>query len=265
MTTLLFARHGQASFGQKNYDQLSELGVKQAQLLGQLYGTSGRQISGVISGSLVRQRDSAQHFLQRYQDLFPAASTLSAPLIVEGLNEFNHEDVLIQSNPKFATQMGIFTEIAKAPMPKARLTELFYEALQRWYSGEHDDDYQESWPQFNARVQQALAQVIDLTEQPSRELSTQHPAYLIFTSGGVLAAISAYLLAQSPPIPSQANNQAIHQNINQTASQTANQIMRSLVNTGVTTVTVKNHQPRLLSLNEHSHLYQEGQSYLSWQ
>ena len=182
MTTLLFARHGQASFGQKNYDQLSKLGVKQAQLLGQLYGTSGRQISGVISGSLVRQRDSAQHFLQRYQALLPDAASLPTPLIIEGLNEFNHEDVLIQSNPKFATQMGILTEIAKAPMPKARLTELFYEALQRWYSGDYDDDYQESWPQFNERVQQALAQIIDLTEQPSRELSTHHSTYLVFTS-----------------------------------------------------------------------------------
>ena len=265
MTTLLFARHGQASFGQKNYDQLSKLGVKQAQLLGQLYGTSGRQISGVISGSLVRQRDSAQHFLQRYQALLPDAASLPTPLIIEGLNEFNHEDVLIQSNPKFATQMGILTEIAKAPMPKARLTELFYEALQRWYSGDYDDDYQESWPQFNERVQQALAQIIDLTEQPSRELSTHHSTYLVFTSGGVIAAISAYLLAQSPSMSSQANNQAIDQTIHQTASQMANQIMRSLVNTGVTTVIVKNHQPRLLSLNEHSHLYQEGQSYLSWQ
>lgn len=62
MTTLLLARHGQASFGQENYDQLSELGTLQAKMLGQHYGNSQRRIDAIFSGSLVRQRDSAQHF-----------------------------------------------------------------------------------------------------------------------------------------------------------------------------------------------------------
>ncbi len=56
MTTLLFARHGQASFGQSNYDKLSPLGEKQAALLGSHYGSTQRKIDAIVSGSLVRQQ-----------------------------------------------------------------------------------------------------------------------------------------------------------------------------------------------------------------
>lgn len=245
MTTLLFARHGQASFGQQNYDQLSELGAKQAQLLGQYYASSGRLIDGIITGSLSRQRDSAKHFLQSYQSLLPTSPLdLADPLIIEGLNEFNHEDVLMKSNPKFATQIGILTEIAKAPVPKVRLAELFYEAMQRWHSGDYDDEYEESWSQFNDRVQQALSQIITQFQCQTIDSTSNPPTFLIFTSGGVIAAICAYLLGQG--------------------SQSAKEITSILVNTGVTTVLVKDAQPKLLSLNEYSHLYQDGQNYLTW-
>ena len=64
MTTILLARHGQASFGQENYDQLSELGSIQAQMLGQHYATTQRRIDAIFTGSLVRQQDSARHFWQ---------------------------------------------------------------------------------------------------------------------------------------------------------------------------------------------------------
>ena len=55
MTTILLARHGQASFGQENYDQLSKLGGMQAQMLGQHYASTQRRIDAIFTGSLVRQ------------------------------------------------------------------------------------------------------------------------------------------------------------------------------------------------------------------
>ena len=35
MKEIFFVRHGQASFGKENYDQLSELGVEQSKKLGE--------------------------------------------------------------------------------------------------------------------------------------------------------------------------------------------------------------------------------------
>ena len=62
MTTILLARHGQASFGQANYDKLSELGGTQAQMLGQHYAHTQRRVDAIFTGNLVRQQDSARHF-----------------------------------------------------------------------------------------------------------------------------------------------------------------------------------------------------------
>lgn len=239
MTTLLFARHGQASFGKSNYDQLSDLGVKQSQLLGTHYANSQRQIDAIFCGSLKRQKDTATHFLEYYQNGFPNSSILDTPTLIEGLNEFDHQDVFIKYNPDFETKAGVLAAISKAPVPKVRLAELFNEAMLRWHSGDHDDDYVESWPQFNQRVQRALQQVIAEAEQ------LQAKNVLIVTSGGVIAAISASLLHQG--------------------SSTAYQINRSLINTGVTSVISKPDKTRLLSLNEHSHLYHQGESFISWQ
>lgn len=236
MTTLLFARHGQASFGQKNYDKLSELGVKQAALLGAHYAHAQRKIDAVITGSLLRQQDSAASFMTAYAAGYDA--DLAEAKVIAGLNEFNHSDVFVKLNPSFSTDLGVMTAIADAPVPKVRLAELFNEAMLRWHSGEHDADYIESWPNFNQRVQQALAEVSDFSQ--NQQLDT----VLIFTSGGVIAAIAASLLQQG--------------------SQTAYQINRSLINTGVTSVVLKHDKLRLLALNEHSHLYQDGQNFLSW-
>ena len=104
MTTLLFARHGQASFGQSNYDKLSPLGEKQAAFLGSHYGFTQRKIDAIVSGSLVRQQHSAMHFLNAYTQQGIVNPRLPEPKIIEPFNEFNHKDVFIKFNPSFATE-----------------------------------------------------------------------------------------------------------------------------------------------------------------
>ena len=52
MITILLARHGQASFGKKNYDELSELGITQARMLGAHYAHTQRRIDAVVAGAV---------------------------------------------------------------------------------------------------------------------------------------------------------------------------------------------------------------------
>jgi len=113
--------------------------------------------------------------------------------------------------------------------------------MQRWHSGDNDQDYVESWPQFSQRAQQALEQV--RTKVASLNLD-QDSTVLVFTSGGVIAAIAAQLLKQG--------------------SQIAYQLNKSLVNTGVTSITLKDQNARLLSLNEYSHLFSDGKRFVTW-
>ena len=251
MTTLLLARHGQASFGQENYDQLSELGSIQAQMLGQHYASTQRSIDAIFTGSLVRQQDSARHFWDSYQSSVDTNSDISslsaidlnAPdsYVLPQFDEFNHKDVFIKSDPAFSSQGAIAAEIAKADVPMTRLAELFDNAMQRWHGGDYDHDYLESWSQFNERAKQALEQI---RLQVSKLNLSRDSTVLVFTSGGVISAITAQLLQQG--------------------SQTAYQLNKSLVNTGVTSVTLKEQESRLLSLNEYSHLFADGKRFVTW-
>jgi broad specificity phosphatase PhoE len=253
MTTILLARHGQASFGQENYDQLSELGGIQAQMLGHHYANTQRRVDAIFTGNLVRQQDSARHFWEHYQPFIHAnkgdgTPTVSAidfdepdSYILPKFDEFNHKDVFIKSADTFGSRADISAEIAKSEAPATRLAELFDQAMQRWHAGDNDQDYIESWPEFNDRAQQALEQV--RTKIASMSLD-QDSTVLVFTSGGVIAAITAQLLHQG--------------------SQTAYQLNKSLVNTGVTSITLKNQSSRLLSLNEYSHLFSEGKRFVTW-
>ena len=122
-----------------------------------------------------------------------------------------------------------------------RLAELFDDAMQRWHGGDYDHDYVESWSQFNERAKQALEQI---RLQISTLNLSRDSTVLVFTSGGVIAAITAQLLQQG--------------------SQTAYQLNKSLVNTGVTSVTLKKQESRLLSLNEYSHLFADGKRFVTW-
>ncbi len=253
MTTILLARHGQASFGQENYDQLSELGSIQAKMLGQHYAATQRRIDAIFTGNLVRQQDSARHFWEGYQPFVCTNNGDGKPTmpaidfdqpnsyIVPQFDEFNHKDVFIKSTDGLSNRADISAEIAKAESPATRLAELFDQAMQRWHGGNNDQDYVESWPQFSERAQQALEQVRTKIANMSLD---QDSTVLVFTSGGVIAAITAQLLRQG--------------------SQTAYQLNKSLVNTGVTSITLKKQSTRLLSLNEYSHLFSEGKPFVTW-
>lgn len=122
-----------------------------------------------------------------------------------------------------------------------RLAELFDKAMQRWHAGDDDHDYIESWSQFNERAEQALEQIrLKINTLNLNGDST----VLVFTSGGIIAAITSQLLQQG--------------------SQTAYQLNKSLVNTGVTSITLKKQNARLLSLNEYSHLFADGKRFVTW-
>ncbi|MBI1350350.1 MAG: histidine phosphatase family protein [Actinomycetales bacterium] len=60
MPVIYLLRHGQASFGTDDYDVLSDLGVRQAELAGHELGRRGVRAPAFWSGGLLRQRSTAQ-------------------------------------------------------------------------------------------------------------------------------------------------------------------------------------------------------------
>ncbi len=60
MSTIYLVRHGQASFGTDNYDQLSATGREQVRQLGKYFAESGERIDRIYAGALRRQTETAE-------------------------------------------------------------------------------------------------------------------------------------------------------------------------------------------------------------
>ena len=63
MASLYLIRHGQASFGSANYDQLSPLGQRQADVSGRFFADIGLHFGQAVSGDLSRQQETGQRVL----------------------------------------------------------------------------------------------------------------------------------------------------------------------------------------------------------
>ena len=60
MASIYVIRHGQASFGAANYDKLSELGCRQAEVLGHYLRECNIHFDAVYSGDLQRQQKALE-------------------------------------------------------------------------------------------------------------------------------------------------------------------------------------------------------------
>ena len=63
MASIYLIRHGQASFGSDNYDQLSTLGQRQADVTGQFLSTIGLKVDAALAGTLSRQQETGARIL----------------------------------------------------------------------------------------------------------------------------------------------------------------------------------------------------------
>ncbi len=92
MGTLYLVRHGQASFGAEDYDQLSELGLRQSVRLGEYFAQKGIHFDGLIAGTLRRQKQTLEGILQ-------GMNRQGEHLAWDGLNEYDSEAVIATVHP----------------------------------------------------------------------------------------------------------------------------------------------------------------------
>ena len=93
MGTIYLVRHGQASFGAADYDQLSELGTRQCHALGEYFAERGVAFEAVLRGTLRRHAQSLEALGQGYAR---RPGVLPAALEGPGLNEYD-SDALIRA------------------------------------------------------------------------------------------------------------------------------------------------------------------------
>lgn len=231
MTKIYLVRHGQASFGAANYDQLSERGQMQAKALGQYFKRVLQQQPYVVAGALQRHQHTAQLAL--------AASFAQANIHTSTLwNEFDHQHVLAQYDPRFAEPQWLKQQLKDLKQPRDYLAQLFYPAMQRWSEANAEHQYQETWLDFQQRVKQAL-------EALCHEIAIHAPPVaVVFSSGGVISVAVAQVLGLS-------------------AQQTF-ALNWQISNASFTTFTYVDGQLHLCSLNEHHYLLEQQPDLLTW-
>lgn len=181
MATIYLVRHGQASFGKENYDQLSKTGWEQGRVLGRWL--AGQVEPGaVFGGNLQRHRETVEALATGFGKDLPAMQVL------EGLNEFDHVQVVERFRPEWTDKAVMARDLAASPKPARLFQESFEQAVARWVSGRYDDEYPESWPVFRQRVATALDEVIARADGADAVVST---------SGGPIAIIAQHLLELS--------------------------------------------------------------------
>ena len=179
MGQIFLVRHGQASFGKANYDQLSELGFEQARLLGQWYANTHQSFNRVVTGGMVRHRQTADACI----GVLPKKLLIDTEWITdEDFAEFDHNEVLLRHCPEFADAVAFKALLANHVDPPRALEHLFRAAMQRWMSG---GDYTEAWPAFRNRCVRALQRL---------DTDSSKQTTIVFTSGGVIAALMQHLL-----------------------------------------------------------------------
>ena len=148
MGTLYLVRHGQASFGADNYDQLSPLGWRQSRRLGEHFRQQGRRFNAVLTGTLQRH---AQTLAGIEEGLGTAHDRLELP----GLNEYDSEALIRAIHPE---------PLAKPTSPELyrHHFRLLRDALQLWMAGKSSPAGMPSYETFRAGVVEALNQVEDL-------------------------------------------------------------------------------------------------------
>lgn len=179
MGTIYLVRHGQASFGSQNYDQLSPLGFEQARVVGEHLKGRIDRVDVVAQGTLRRHRETGSTCL--------AAMGLDTPIIEDaGFNEYLFEAIITAHTPRYADRKLMQVELAQSGDPKKSFQTLFEAAIARWTGGEHDHDYAESWPDFHSRCGGALDALI--------QRMGHGKTALVFTSGGYIGVTVQRLL-----------------------------------------------------------------------
>ncbi|MCA0914469.1 histidine phosphatase family protein [Marinobacter nauticus] len=190
MATIYLVRHGQASFGKENYDQLSPRGWEQGRILGR-WLTGKVEPGAVFGGNLQRHRETVEAITTGYGVSLPDMQVL------EGLNEFDHLEVVERLRPEWADKQVMARDLASFPKPARAFQQAFEKAVTRWVSGEFDQEYSETWNGFRQRVGHALDQLIELADGAD---------VIVSTSGGPIAVIAQRLLELSDRKALEMNN-----------------------------------------------------------
>ena len=164
MAELLVIRHAQASFGEADYDKLSDLGHRQSEMVGQVLRDAGWKPDRLVAGTLKRQHETLS-----------SMGFSESPETHSGLNEYDFHDLL---NVRFDGHVP--HDVIKDRKTHFRTLR---ETILDWQKGGLTGAA-ESWRDFSGRVENARSFA---TETDARRV-------LVISSGGPIGQLVAQSL-----------------------------------------------------------------------
>ncbi|MGE8498112.1 MAG: histidine phosphatase family protein [Pseudomonas sp.] len=224
MGSIYLIRHGQASFGADDYDVLSPVGIRQAEVLGEHLAQLGLRLDRCVSGELRRQQHTATAALAQFE----AAGVGIPALEVDGaFNEFDADAVIRALLPDLLPEEPEALHVLRnAAQNRAEFQRLFARLIGRWISGEHEKEGLQSWQGFVEQVQGGLDRL--LANAGNKD------SIAVFTSGGTITAL-LHLITKVPPAH-------------------AFELNWQIVNTSLSCLKFRGSQVSLASFNSHVHL-----------
>ena len=181
MGTLYLVRHGQASFGAEDYDNLSDLGIRQSVRLGEYWRDKGLKFDAVLVGTLKRH-------VQTYAGICEGAGFNREALQWPGLNEYDSAAVIGAIHPG---------KLEKPDTPEMyrHHFRLLRDGLTQWMNGVVSPKGMPSYPGFLQGVTSALDHV-----RKSHEGNV-----LIVSSGGPISTAVGHILGTTPEVTIELN------------------------------------------------------------
>jgi len=149
--TLYLIRHGQASYGEPDYDRLSPRGIEQALAIGRW--AARQQLGALYAGPLRRQQQTAQYANEGASGALPPAQELSE------LAEYPAFEMLQHMVPRLIAEDPRFADLTSAPTPRL-LDDAFHTILTRWSRDEWAVEGVERVAAFVARIRTGLDRVL---------------------------------------------------------------------------------------------------------
>ncbi|MAM86267.1 MAG: histidine phosphatase family protein [unclassified Hahellaceae] len=206
MASIYLIRHGQASFHSSNYDQLSELGQRQAGYAGEQLARElgpGRDPADVswFCGTLSRQIDTEQRVRAGCFPDMPKQrlSEQAAPVTNAGFNEFDHEALLahylqrLRHKPEVEAFLNAVDDRTRLFQPA------FNRVVDAWIAdGDFVEDAAEAfetWAQFKQRIVNAFESAVTAGWEQARESGKKGSGDVcIVSSGGPISLMLQAML-----------------------------------------------------------------------
>jgi len=178
MSELHLVRHAQASFGSVNYDQLSELGHRQACFLGEHFKLRHMRFDQLVVGDMHRHHQTMDGICEGL------GIDGTDRLVLPGLNEYNFID-MTEAYGKIHGDNPLFQKVMEDPTDKNYYYRLLREILMAWTS-DSIPGVPETWIEFKSRVEDAQNQI--------KAMSDTGNSILAIGSGGSISTFVGLVL-----------------------------------------------------------------------